>query len=538
MKISSALISVFYKDGLEPIVRLLHEQHVKLYSTGGTQTFIEQLGIPVTAVEDLTGYPSIFGGRVKTLHPAVMGGILYRRDRPDDLAQADRHDIPPIDLVIVDLYPFEETVTSGASDEDVIEKIDIGGISLIRAAAKNHNDVLIVASRSQYADVLTLLTDKNGTTELTDRRRYAKEAFTVTSRYDTAIQAYFSNVSNSILLSETATDQQQDAVGDTGIYDFKTLPANHLRYGENPHQQATFYGDLAAMFEKLHGKELSYNNLVDVDACVGLIDEFSMTDGGTDEAIGSAAFAIIKHTNACGIATAPTAKEAYLNALACDPVSAFGGVLITNVPVDRETAEELNKLFMEILIAPDFAPDALEILRSKKNRILLKRRPVALPTVMFKTILNGVLEQDKDSQTETAHQFKTVTRKAPTESETRALAFALKVCKHTKSNTIVLAKGAGPSHSQLLASGVGQTSRVDALRQAIDKARAFGFDLAGAVMASDAFFPFPDCVEIAAQAGITAVVQPGGSVRDQDSIDCCNQNGVAMVTTGIRHFKH
>ena len=529
MKISSALISVFYKDGLESIVRLLHEQHVKLYSTGGTQAFIEQLGIPVTAVEDLTGYPSIFGGRVKTLHPAVMGGILYRRDMPEDLAQAGRHDIPPIDLVIVDLYPFEETVASGASDEDVIEKIDIGGISLIRAAAKNHTDVLIVASRNQYADVLMLLSNTNGTTDLTARRHYAKEAFAVTSRYDTAIQAYFAGSAIPEVTSQQSTNE--------GIYDFRKLLASHLRYGENPHQQATFYGGLAAMFEKLHGKELSYNNLVDVDACVGLIDEFSTAD--SSEAAGaSAAFAIIKHTNACGIATAPTAREAYLNALACDPVSAFGGVLITNVRVDRETAEELNKLFMEILIAPDFAPDALEILRSKKNRILLKRRPVALPSVMFKTILNGVLEQDKDSQTETANQFKTVTQKAPTESEVRALVFALKVCKHTKSNTIVLAKGAGPSHSQLLASGVGQTSRVDALRQAIEKAHAFGFDLAGAVMASDAFFPFPDCVEIAAQAGITAVVQPGGSVRDQDSIDYCNQNGVAMVTTGIRHFKH
>ena len=530
MKISSALISVFCKDDLEPIVRLLHEQGVKLYSTGGTQAFIEQLGIPVTAVEDLTGYPSIFGGRVKTLHPTVMGGILYRRNRPEDLAQADRHDIPPIDLVIVDLYPFEETVASGASDEDVIEKIDIGGISLIRAAAKNHNDVLVVSSRRQYADVLTLLTEKNGVTDLTDRRRYAKEAFAVTSHYDVAIQAYFSNVSDSIPLSEAETRQQSNAVRD--IYDFKTLPANHLRYGENPHQQATFYGDLEAMFEKLHGKELSYNNLVDVDACVGLIDEFSTADST------SAAFAIIKHTNACGIATAPTAKEAYLNALACDPVSAFGGVLITNVPVDRETAEEVNKLFMEILIAPDYAPDALEILRSKKNRILLKRQPVALPSGMFKTILNGVLEQEKDSQTETADQFKVVKQKAPTESESRALAFALKVCKHTKSNTIVLATEAGTSYGRLLASGVGQTSRVDALRQAIDKARTFGFDLAGSVMASDAFFPFADCVEIAAEAGITAVVQPGGSVRDQDSINACNKHGVAMVTTGIRHFKH
>lgn len=530
LNISSALISVFYKDGLEPLVRLLHQQNVKLYSTGGTQAFIEQLGIPVTAVEDLTGYPSIFGGRVKTLHPAVMGGILYRRELSEDLAQAERHRIPPIDLVVVDLYPFEETVASGASDEDIIEKIDIGGISLIRAAAKNYNDVLIVSSRSQYADVVALLTEKNGTTDLADRRRYAGEAFAVTSHYDTAIQAYFAGVSDSNLLSEGRSSQQQDAAGD--IYDFKSFPANHLRYGENPHQQASFYGNLDAMFDKLHGKELSYNNLVDVDACVSLIDEFPATEGSP------AAFAIIKHTNACGIATAPTPKEAYLNALACDPVSAFGGVVISNMEVDLETAEELNKLFMEILIAPDYAPEALTLLRSKKNRILLKRKPVELPTVMFKTILNGVLEQDKDNQTETADQFKTVTHKAPTDSEVRALEFALKVCKHTKSNTIVLAKEGGTAYRQLLASGVGQTSRVDALRQAIEKAHTFGFDLNGSVMASDAFFPFPDCVEIAGQAGITAVVQPGGSIRDQDSINYCNEHGLAMVTTGIRHFKH
>ena len=513
--ISSALISVFYKDGLEPLVRLLHEQRVKLYSTGGTQSFIEQLGIPVTAVEDLTGYPSIFGGRVKTLHPAVMGGILYRRDLPEDLAQAERHRIPPIDLVVVDLYPFEETVASGASDEDIIEKIDIGGISLIRAAAKNYNDVLIVSSRSQYAGVVDLLTSKKGATELSDRRRYAGEAFAVTSHYDTAIQTYFSGAE--------AKAEEPKASGP--IYDFKALPANHLRYGENPHQQATFYGNLDAMFTKLHGKELSYNNLVDVDACVNLIDEFK--DGDV------AAFAIIKHTNACGIAIAPTAKEAYLNALSCDPVSAFGGVVITNKPVDVATADELNKLFMEILIAPDYEPAALELLQSKKNRILLKRNAIGLPTVMFKTILNGVLEQDKDNETEGVDQFKTVTEKAPTDSENRAMAFALKVCKHTKSNTIILAK-----EGQLLASGVGQTSRVDALRQAIEKAHSFGFDLTGAVMASDAFFPFPDCVEIAGNAGITAVVQPGGSIRDKDSIDYCNAHGLAMVTTGIRHFKH
>ncbi|WP_138993534.1 bifunctional phosphoribosylaminoimidazolecarboxamide formyltransferase/IMP cyclohydrolase [Larkinella sp. C7] len=500
--IQSALISVYYKDGLEPLVRLLHQNGVLLYSTGGTQTFIEQLGIPVTAVEDITGYPSIFGGRVKTLHPVVFGGILYRRNLAEDVAQASRHDINPIDLVVVDLYPFEETVASGASDEDIIEKIDIGGISLIRAAAKNYEDVLIVSSRGQYADVVNLLTEKEGTTELEDRRRFAKEAFAMTSSYDTAIHHYFA--------------------GSTASDDFRQLPAQSLRYGENPHQQATFYGDLNALFDQLNGKELSYNNLVDVDACVSLIDEFTDTT-----------FAIIKHTNACGVATAPTAKEAYLNALACDPVSAFGGVIITNAKVDLATAEELNKLFMEILIAPDFDDDALKLLSSKKNRILLKRKPVEFSPKMFKTLLNGVLEQDKDSQTEVADQFKTVTEKAPTEAELRALEFALKICKHTKSNTIVLA-----NDGQLLASGVGQTSRVDALRQAIEKARTFGFELKGAVMASDAFFPFSDCVEIAGEAGISAVVQPGGSIRDKDSIDACNQRGMAMVTTGVRHFKH
>ncbi|GAB3326813.1 bifunctional phosphoribosylaminoimidazolecarboxamide formyltransferase/IMP cyclohydrolase [Larkinella ripae] len=501
--IQSALISVYYKDGLEPLVRLLHQNGVLLYSTGGTQTFIEQLGIPVTAVEDITGYPSIFGGRVKTLHPVVFGGILYRRNLAEDVAQASRHDINPIDLVVVDLYPFEETVASGASDEDIIEKIDIGGISLIRAAAKNYDDVLIVSSRSQYAEVVSLLTEKDGATDRDDRRRFAKEAFAMSSGYDRAIQSYFAG---------STTDDS----------DFRKLPAQSLRYGENPHQQATFFGDLNALFDQLNGKELSYNNLVDVDACVSLIDEFTDTT-----------FAIIKHTNACGVATAPTAREAYLNALTCDPVSAFGGVIITNAKVDLETAEELNKLFMEILIAPEFDEEALTLLSSKKNRILLKRKSVEFSPKMFKTLLNGVLEQDKDRQTETASQFKTVTEKSPSDREQRALEFALKICKHTKSNTIVLA-----NDGQLVASGVGQTSRVDALRQAIEKARTFGFELKGAVMASDAFFPFSDCVEIAAEAGISAVVQPGGSIRDKDSIDACNQRGMAMVTTGVRHFKH
>lgn len=498
MKISAALLSVYYKDGLEPIVRLLHQQGVTLYSTGGTQTFIEQLGIPVIPVESLTGYPSIFGGRVKTLHPAVFGGILYRRDNEGDVAQAQEHNIPAIDLTVVDLYPFEETVASGASAEDIIEKIDIGGISLIRAGAKNFQDALIVSSRDQYADLLKVLTETDGQPDLETRRRYAMEAFATTSHYDTAIHQYFVG----------AAPQKK----------------SELRYGENPHQKATFHGDLDAIFDKLHGKELSFNNLVDVDACVGLIDEFASN---------VPTYAIIKHTNACGIASAATPAGAYAKALACDPISAFGGVVITNVPVDLATAQELNKLFMEILIAPDYAPEALDLLKSKKNRILLKRKPVELPTTLVKTILNGVLEQDKDNVTETADQFTTVTEKAPTDSEVRALEFALKVCKHTKSNTIILAK-----EDVLLASGVGQTSRVDALKQAIEKAHAFGFSLDGAVMASDAFFPFPDCVEIAGQAGITAVVQPGGSIRDKDSIEYCNQHGIAMVTTGVRHFKH
>ncbi len=502
--ITSALLSVYYKYGLEPIVRLLHANGVRLYSTGGTQTFIENLGIPVTAVESLTGYPSIFGGRVKTLHPAVFGGILYRRDDAGDVAQATEFNIPAIDLVIVDLYPFEETVASGATDEEIIEKIDIGGISLIRAGAKNFQDSIIVSSRSQYTNILEILTKKNCATDLTDRRRYATEAFATTSHYDTAINQYFSPAPK-----PASADRSGGA---------------SLRYGENPHQSAVFYGDLDAMFDKLHGKELSYNNLVDVDACVGLIDEFKDNDP---------TYAIIKHTNACGIATASTPREAYLNALACDSVSAFGGVVITNVNVDLATAEELNKLFMEILIAPSYDEAALGLLKSKKNRILLERKPVELPTKMVKTILNGLLEQDKDMSIETAAQMTTVTTKTPTEAEFRALEFAMKVCKHTKSNTIILAK-----ENQLLASGTGQTSRVDALRQAIDKAMAFGFSLEGAVMASDAFFPFPDCVQIAHESGITAVVQPGGSIRDKESTDYCNANGVAMVTTGIRHFKH
>jgi phosphoribosylaminoimidazolecarboxamide formyltransferase / IMP cyclohydrolase len=523
-KIQSALISVYYKDGLDKIVKLLHQNNVTIYSTGGTQTFIENLGIPVVAVEDLTSYPSIFGGRVKTLHPKVFGGILYRRDNDGDVQTATQYEIPSIDLVIVDLYPFEETVASGASEEDIIEKIDIGGISLIRGAAKNFNDVLIVSSRSQYDDIFEILNNKNCSTDLSDRRRYAMEGFAMSSHYDTKIHEYFSNVATMAL-----TPKEETHLSSYVNSDSKELPlwglgglGRGLRYGENPHQAATFYGDLDAMFDQLNGKELSYNNLMDVEACVRLIEEFETTT-----------YVIVKHNNACGVASADTSKQAYLNALACDPVSAFGGVIITNANVDLATAEELHKLFFEILIAPSFDADALEILKKKKDRRLLIRKSIELSKKQFRSLLNGVLEQDKDLSTEKAADFKPATNRLPSEVEVKAMEFALKICKHLKSNNVVLAKD-----GQMLACGVGQTSRVDALKQAIDKAKEFGFDLNGAAMASEAFFPFNDCVEIAHKAGITAVVQPGGSIRDQDSINYCNENNIAMVMTGVRHFLH
>jgi phosphoribosylaminoimidazolecarboxamide formyltransferase/IMP cyclohydrolase len=506
--IRAALLSVYHKDRLAPLVQVLRQHGVTLYSTGGTQKFLEDEGAEVTAVEDLTGFPEVFGGRVKTLHPKVFGGILHRRHDVGDLAEAEHHAIPPIDLVVVDLYPFEETVASGAEEADVIEKIDIGGISLLRAAAKNYRDVLVISSRDQYAAVTELLTAKNGSTDLEDRRHYAAAAFATTSHYDTEIFGYLS---------------QGTAVAGTALR-LSQQPAAPLRYGENPHQAGTFYGDLSALFDQLHGKQLSYNNLVDVDAAVALMAEF--TDGAP-------ACAILKHTNACGVAQAATLRDAYLNALSCDPTSAFGGVIIVNKEVDAATAAELNQLFFEVLIAPSFAADALPVLQSKKNRILLKQKPVAFPQKQVKTLLNGIIEQDADRQTESAADFRTVTQSAPTAEETEALVFAGKICKHTKSNTIVLARA-----GQMLASGVGQTSRVDALRQAIEKARAFGFDLHGAVMASDAFFPFPDCVEIAGAAGIRAVVQPGGSIKDADSIKAADELGMAMVLTGVRHFKH
>jgi len=504
-KIQSALISVYYKDNLEPIIALLKKHGVKIYSTGGTQKFIEDQGADVIPVEELTSYPSIFGGRVKTLHPKIFGGILYRRDNEGDHSQAAEFDIPAIDLVIVDLYPFEETVASGAPEADIIEKIDIGGISLIRAAAKNFKDVIIIASKDQYTELEQKLADQDGATTLEDRRYFAAQAFQVSSNYDTHIFNYFNRAENIPALKVSETK------------------AKALRYGENPHQAAHFYGDMDALFDQLNGKELSYNNLVDVDAAVNLIAEFK----------GETAFAILKHTNACGVALAPTVKEAYQKAFEADTTSAFGGVLVTNETVDKDAAEEMNSLFFEVLIAPEFTEEALEVLKGKKNRILLRQKMDLPGTKMIKTLLNGIIEQDKDLATETKGDFKLVTEKEPTEKELDALVFAAKICKHTKSNTIILS-----NDTQLFSSGVGQTSRVDALKQAIVKANEFGFNLNGAVMASDAFFPFPDCVEIAQKAGITAVVQPGGSIKDQLSIDYCNANGVAMVMTGVRHFKH
>ena len=504
-KITRALISVFYKDNLEPIIHLLATHGVEFVSTGGTQEFIEKLGYKVTAVEALTGYPSIFGGRVKTLHPAVFGGILYRRDNASDLAQAKEYNIGPLDLVIVDLYPFEETVASGASEADIIEKIDIGGISLIRAGAKNFNDSLIVSSREQYSELLTVLQNSKGAPTLADRKRFAAMAFDVTSHYDSAIFEFFNR------------EQKLDS------FKKSVRKGRALRYGENPHQQGAFFGDLEAMFEQLNGKELSYNNLVDVDAAVNLVQEFE----------NEKAFVIIKHTNACGVATSTTVKDAYLKAYAADTTSAFGGVLATNTTIDLAAAEEINKLFFEILIAPSYSPDALELLKTKKNRMLLLQKKRIEGKTQFKTLLNGVIVQDLDLKTDAESDLKVVTERAPSKEETNALLFASKIAKHTKSNTIVLAV-----NGQLLASGVGQTSRVDALKQALEKAKSFGFEVKGAVMASDAFFPFADCVEIAQHHGIGAVIQPGGSVRDQDSINFCNRHQMTMVFTGVRHFKH
>jgi phosphoribosylaminoimidazolecarboxamide formyltransferase/IMP cyclohydrolase len=511
VKIKNALISVFYKDNLEPVIQSLNKLGVTIYSTGGTEKFIKDLGVHVIPVEDLTSYPSILGGRVKTLHPKVFGGILTRRRHEGDQAQITKYEIPEIDLVIVDLYPFEETVGKarssgeGLGEADIIEKIDIGGISLIRAAAKNYNDVVIIASKDDYRPLNEILATQNGETSLAQRKTFARNAFHVSSHYDTAIFNWF--------------NQGDDALP---VFKQSEQKGSVLRYGENPHQKGYFYGDLEAMFEKLNGKELSYNNLVDVDAAVALIDEFT-----------EPTFAILKHTNACGIASRPRLLDAWAAALACDPVSAFGGVLICNREVDEATATEINKLFFEVLIAPSYSADAEKVITSKKNRIILKRKEVTLPGKLYKTLLNGVIGQDKDQTVEGPKQMTTVTVKQPNEQELKDLYFANKVVKHTKSNTIVFARD-----STLIASGVGQTSRVDSLKQAIIKAESFGFSLKGAAMASDAFFPFPDCVALAAEAGITSVLQPGGSIKDQDSIDMANDKGIAMVTTGVRHFKH
>lgn len=502
-RMKRALVSVYHKEGLDEILKKLHNEGVSFVSTGGTQSFIESLGIPCDAVEDLTGYPSILGGRVKTLHPKVFGGILTRRDNEGDQAQIVEYEIPEIDLVIVDLYPFEETVASGAEEQAIIEKIDIGGISLIRAAAKNFKDVVIVASKAQYQPLMDLLNEKGAETSLEDRKWFAKEAFAVSSGYDTAIFNYFDERQGSHI--RAAVDQPM-----------------HLRYGENPHQEAKFFGNFNAMFQQIHGKEISYNNLLDIDAAVNLIDEF-------DELT----FAILKHNNACGIASRGNVVEAWKDALAGDPVSAFGGILITNTTLNKEAAEEIHKIFFEVIIAPAYDADALEILQQKKNRIILIRKEAKTCPMQFRSLLNGVLMQQKDLSIQGAADLEPMTDKQPSAPEIEDLLFANKIVKHSKSNAITLAK-----NKQLCASGIGQTSRVDSLKQAIEKARSFGFDLNGAVMASDAFFPFPDCVEIADQAGITAVIQPAGSVNDKLSVAYCNEHGLAMVKTGVRHFKH
>jgi len=494
-KISSALISVYDKEGIAPIVNKLHSLGTKLYSTGGTQTFIENLNIPVTPVEELTGYPSILGGRVKTLHPAVFGGILYRRDNLEDCSEILAYNIPAIDLVIVDLYPFEETIRNGGTEADIIEKIDIGGVSLIRAAAKNFNDTLIVANKALYSHVLDIISHQEGCTSLENRKYFALEAFATTSHYDTAIHNYFAGNKSTA-----------------------------LRYGENPHQSASFSGDLEGFFIKHQGKELSYNNLLDIDAAVSLVEDFPKTNP---------VFAIVKHNNACGLAIRPTLKASFMSALAADPVSAFGGILCCNFELDKETALEIDKLFFEVIVATSYQPEAIDILKSKKNRIILELQNTRRSDKSTRSVLNGLLTQDRDTYIETADDLKIVTMKEPTRQEVSDMLFANILVKHTKSNAIILVK-----NNQLLASGTGQTSRVDALNQAIQKASHFGFDIKGAVMASDAFFPFPDCVEIAHHAGITSVIHPGGSIKDQLSIDYCNEHNMAMVITGKRHFKH
>lgn len=502
-RIRTALISVYDKTGIEPVIRALDNLSVKLISTGGTKNYISSLNIPVTAVEEITTYPSIFGGRVKTLHPKIFGGILYRRDNDDDVQESISYKIPGIDLVIVDLYPFESTVKSGAGEKDVIEKIDVGGISLIRAAAKNYSDVLIVSAQEQYSELLKLLKDKNGESSLGDRKHFAVFAFGITSHYDTAIYNYFSD-------------------GNPTAFKQSILKGQVLRYGENPHQQGFYFGNFDEMFEKISGREISYNNLLDIDAAVNLMRDFK-----------EPSFGILKHNNACGFATRDSLFDAWIDALAGDPVSAFGGIIITNHEIDEKTAEEINKIFFEVIIAPLYQDKAIDILIQKKNRIILRIKEFEITGKHFRTVLNGVLVQQRDTKIENESDLTTMTHRKPTDSEVRDMLFANKIVKHSKSNTIVLAK-----NKQLIGSGVGQTSRVDALKQGIEKAISYKFDLAGAVMASDAFFPFSDCVEIAQNAGITAVIQPGGSIRDKDSIEFCDSNNMAMVFTGIRHFKH
>ncbi len=502
-KITSALISVFYKDGLKPVLEKLSELGVEVYSTGGTFDFITKNDFKAKTIESLTSYPSILGGRVKTLHPKVFGGILARRENQSDIQQLAEYEIPEFDLVIVDLYPFEETVANSDNETEIIEKIDIGGISLIRAAAKNHKDVLVVSSSSQYGELLSLLEKNNGETELSDRRYFASQSFNVSSHYDTAIFNWMNN-------------------GEIDVFKSSNQLPNVLRYGENPHQKGVFYGEMEKVFKQLHGKAISYNNLLDLEAAINLINDFEETT-----------FAVIKHNNACGLASREKLVDAWKDALAGDPVSAFGGVLTTNRNIDKETAEEINKIFFEIIIAPSYDDDALEILKTKKNRIILEKEAFEFGNKQFRSMMNGVLVQDKDQKTETVDDLKTVTASSPDAREIEDLLFANKLVKHTKSNTIVLAK-----NKQLIGSGTGQTSRVDALKQAIEKAHNFEMDLQGAVMASDAFFPFADSVEIAGKAGVKSVVQPGGSIRDKDSIEYCNNNKISMVFTGVRHFKH
>ena len=504
-KAKTALISVFHKEGLYPVVKQLDTLGVKIYSTGGTENFIKNIGINVIPVEDLTSYPPILGGRVKTLHPKVFGGILSRRENSEDNKQIEKFEIPKIDIVIVDLYPFEKTVSEGASQKDIIEKIDIGGISLIRAAAKNFKDVVCISSMEQYNDFLQIITENNGVTNLEQRKFFAAKSFAISSCYDMAIFNYLNKEK---------------------LPDFKLhfTEKKVLRYGENPHQKGYFYGNLKELFDCLHGRELSFNNLLDIDAAINLMKEFKGQ---------SPTFAILKHNNACGLAQRKYILEAYKDALVADPISAFGGILIANTTIDKACAKEIHKLFCEIVIAPHFEKEALDILKGKKNRILLKQKEIDFGKINYRTALNGILSQEVDSKVDSKLDLKNVTKRVVSQKEIEDLLFASKICKHTKSNTIVLAKD-----KQLYAAGTGQTSRIDALRQAIEKAKSFGFDLDGAVMASDAFFPFPDCVEIAGKQGIKAIIQPGGSAKDKLSIGYCDDNDIGMVFTGIRHFKH